>query len=517
MGSTTRRTGSSGSRWTLRSFAIAGAGSVVLVAGSAPRMAMAVSGALQNPDNGHWYKFVDVSPAADWDSCRIAAASLGGYLATLTSGAEAQWVVLNLDVANKPACWIGGTDGVQEGTWAWVDAETWSDSNWAAGQPDDAGGAEDCLQMAPDGTWSDEAATHTNAGCIVEWNTDPGSSGTGSPPIAPTNLAASYAPGTGVVLTWSDNSTDETGFRIERRPSGVAAFSERIALDGNAATWTDMALYPSTTFLYRVAALNEYGLSACSNEVSITTSAAEAVPAPPGAPGALTATPRPDPAIDLTWTDNGTDETSFDVERAAGGSAFRRRTLLAPDSVSMTDDQVHPGWPYAYRVRALSLEGPSGYSNAVSVTVPATIDVAVRSGTLTRARKPRRDALKLVALCTIPVPGGALDPVGNGLEMQIGPASAPAAVSIAAHDPAWKVKSRAGKAVRAAWTSPKGAAPKLRVTVDLVAGTITLTASGADFAADRSRNVRVLVACGANCGSHAAAWSESKPGVLRFK
>ena len=43
----------------------------------------------------------------------------------------------------------------------------------------------------------------------------------GTPPAAPTNLAATLQAGPQVRLTWRDNATNESGFVIERSTDGV--------------------------------------------------------------------------------------------------------------------------------------------------------------------------------------------------------------------------------------------------------------------------------------------------------
>ncbi len=52
-------------------------------------------------------------------------------------------------------CWIGGSDAAQEGTWTWSDGSAWDYQNWRSGQPDNLYGAQDSLQMYPDGSWDD--------------------------------------------------------------------------------------------------------------------------------------------------------------------------------------------------------------------------------------------------------------------------------------------------------------------------------------------------------------------------
>jgi hypothetical protein len=489
-------------------------GAAALVVGACPEAARAVEDVVQNPGNGHWYKYVDASPAMDWNACRIAAESMGGRLAGVPSSAENDWILQTLVASTgKPACWLGGDDAAAEGLWLWRDGSAFGFANWSPGEPSDVDGTENWLAMQTDGTWTDESATQTLSGYVVEWDSDPNAVAI---PQAPANLAASYVAGMGVTLTWNDSGTEEAGFVVERMLSG-GSFAIRTNTEADVATWTDFALAPTQTYTYRVAAFNSAGTSAYSNEVSITTAAAEPEPAPPEAPSGLAALATPAPSVELSWADNSDDEMRFDLERAEGGAGFSRRANPASDAIGFTDGSVHPGWPYAYRVRALGATGASAYSNTVTVTVPATLGLTAPTGVLTHARKPSRDTLKLASAFTIGLPGGSLDPVGAGLHMQVGPAAAPLAIEIGANDPGWKVKSRKGVPVKATWKTAKRVSPKVALTVDLARGTLVVTASGADFSADTSANVRLLVACGENCGAESATWAVRKPGVLQRK
>jgi hypothetical protein len=502
----------------VRVAAVAAFGAAALVAGGHPRAALAVEGAVQYPATGHWYLYVAAESPADWATSSAAAAAAGGYLASVGSVEENDWIVANLLAPSGATAWIGGSDTASEGSWTWADGEQWSFANWAPGEPSDSAGAENWLAMAADGTWSDEAAGQALTGYVVEWDTDPNSANPPSAPTAPTNLVAVYSQGAGVALTWSDGSADEAGFVVERLPSGLT-WSVRHTADADAEAWTDFALVPATTYTYRVAAVGSGGQSAFSNEVSVTTSATEAPPAPPAAPTALAAAVAGPSSVEVTWNDNSGDETLFDLERAAGGAGFAKLSGRPADSVAFTDETVHPGWPYAYRVRALSLQGPSAFSSAAAVDVPPTMTLATSSGTLTRSVKPGRDAVRTAAtfasLAGTGVP--SLDPVGQGLDLQVGPASAPVLVKIAANDPAWKTKVRKGEVVKATWRSRKGASPKVAVTLDLVRGTMSVTASAADFAQDPSADVRLLLACGENSGAASGTWTQRRPGVLKFR
>ena len=103
------------------------------------------TGWIYNPDNGHSYKRIDTSMT--WSDAKIYAENLGGYLATITSQDENDFVWDNLGASGPDFIWLGGTDEVTEGTWQWVTGEAWVYENWGPGQPDDGGYGQDYLSF----------------------------------------------------------------------------------------------------------------------------------------------------------------------------------------------------------------------------------------------------------------------------------------------------------------------------------------------------------------------------------
>ena len=90
------------------------------------------------------------------------------------------------------------------------------------------------------------------------------------PPQAPTNLAANATSTTDIALTWQDNSSDETGFKIERK-TGSGSFSEITTVGADVTSYNDTGLNANTTYVYRVRATNSNGDSNYSDEASATT------------------------------------------------------------------------------------------------------------------------------------------------------------------------------------------------------------------------------------------------------
>ncbi len=110
-------------------------------------------------------------------------------------------------------------------------------------------------------------------------------------PTAPSALAATTVSTTQINLAWTDNSTNETGFRVERSTDNVT-FTEIGTTAANVTTFNSTTLTSGTTYYYRVRAYNAGGNSAYSNTASATTAVVQAPypgPAIPNLPVTLQA------------------------------------------------------------------------------------------------------------------------------------------------------------------------------------------------------------------------------------
>src|SRR5256885_10198193 len=89
-------------------------------------------------------------------------------------------------------------------------------------------------------------------------------------PAAPTSPSAIAVSTSQIKLTWTDNSTNEEGFQIERSPDGVT-FSPLTTVAANTTIYGATGLAAGTTYHYRVRAYNAAGTSAYFNSASATT------------------------------------------------------------------------------------------------------------------------------------------------------------------------------------------------------------------------------------------------------
>jgi uncharacterized protein (TIGR02145 family) len=99
-------------------------------------------------------------------------------------------------------------------------------------------------------------------------------------PVTPTNLTGtsnfvrtnitSGPSSCNIILTWTDNSTNETGFKIERKvTSGTYEIIGSTQMDIN--SFTDSSVLPNTSYYYRIYSFNNGGNSPTySNELTIS-------------------------------------------------------------------------------------------------------------------------------------------------------------------------------------------------------------------------------------------------------
>jgi hypothetical protein len=189
-----------------------------------------------------------------------------------------------------------------------------------------------------------------------------------SAPPAPSLLNSNPISNTQVNLNWSDNSTNETGFKIERKTTTGGTYSEISQVGANVSTYNNTGLSGGTQYCYRVRSYNGAGNSAYSNESCNTT-----LPDAPNAPLNLVANLVQNPvSVELTWTDNSTNEEGFVIEKETATDAFIVIDSVGANVSTFTDLNV-TFLTYNYRIRAFNVTGTSTYSNIALVTVPVEL------------------------------------------------------------------------------------------------------------------------------------------------
>lgn len=197
----------------------------------------------------------------------------------------------------------------------------------------------------------------------------------GGKPSAPSGLSASASSPDTISLMWTDNSSNETGFDIERcTGSGCSNFSQIGQVATNEISFDDTGLTASTTYRYRVLAFTSTTTSKYSNIAEATTNALPVNP--PAAPSNLVVESVAYNQIGLGWSDNSDNEEGFHIERCAGPMAscidsdYLQIGEVGPDVTSYSSNGLDAETTYTFRTLAFNSAGSSGYSNPVEATTP---------------------------------------------------------------------------------------------------------------------------------------------------
>ncbi len=113
--------------------------------------------------NDHFYDLILSDDVISWHESQAAAQAAGGYLASITSSAENDFVTA---LTGGVEAYIGATDEGLEGTFVWINGDPFGFANWAFGEPNDDMGPASPLgedyaiinppaQGNPLGVWND--------------------------------------------------------------------------------------------------------------------------------------------------------------------------------------------------------------------------------------------------------------------------------------------------------------------------------------------------------------------------
>lgn len=198
-------------------------------------------------------------------------------------------------------------------------------------------------------------------------------------PAAPQNLVAATASTSEINLSWTDTE-NELAYVIERSTDGVN-FTVIQTLEANSTEHLDSGLLANTTYLYRVRGTNSIGLGDYSNIAGASTVLPESLPA---APVGLVAHADDGSqffrhTMVLRWQDRSTNESAFQIERAADGASFQPVASVAANQNTYLDRHLDSATYYHYRVRAVNALGASAPTViATESTHPQTL--LVRDG-----------------------------------------------------------------------------------------------------------------------------------------
>ena len=112
-------------------------------------------------NEGRCYNYL-TSSAINWHGARNMCLALGGDLATVTS-LEENTMMYNIK-SGTSHCWIGLNDIDVQHTFVWADDSESTYRKWSSGEPNNAFGNEDCVEIWPNQAWNDDSCEATK-GC----------------------------------------------------------------------------------------------------------------------------------------------------------------------------------------------------------------------------------------------------------------------------------------------------------------------------------------------------------------
>jgi titin len=194
-------------------------------------------------------------------------------------------------------------------------------------------------------------------------------------PASPSGLSAIAQSTTSVLLSWTDNASNETAFRIERAASTAGPWVQIGTVGAGVVAYTDTSVVAQTLYYFRVIASNVAGASAPSNVAAVSTPATPDTTAPTCALSASLATVAT-PGGSVTLTAQVSDNVGVTLVRFyRGGVEFAAVSSVpvadtpVPATQAVSFGTAADNGTYVYTARAFDAAGNSGQSSSVSVVV----------------------------------------------------------------------------------------------------------------------------------------------------
>jgi hypothetical protein len=192
----------------------------------------------------------------------------------------------------------------------------------------------------------------------------------------PANLAASVISSSQINVSWTGNAGNSNivGYTVAHATNSSFTGAEYDFVSGAGATsYSHTGLSSGVTYYYKVKAEGTSDSSDSAFTASISATAGGSVPNPPSG---LTASVVSSSQINLSWTDNSTNETGFEVKRAKDSNFMVDVVWVGGiQGTTYASTGLSSGTTYFYKVRAQGTAGSSAYSNTVSATTPGPSDL----------------------------------------------------------------------------------------------------------------------------------------------
>ena len=178
---------------------------------------------------------------------------------------------------------------------------------------------------------------------------------------APTNLITTTVTSSYINLSWSDNSNNEDGFKIERSSITNTNYTQIATVGSDILSYSDTTATEGNTYYYQIRAFNSNTNSTYSNETFVTI--------PLTAPSLRAVTVISSSQIDFSWIDNSNGELGFDIERSViTNTNYSLLATVGENIISYSDTGLTNNMTYYYRIRAYNTSENSTYSMETSAT-----------------------------------------------------------------------------------------------------------------------------------------------------
>ena len=163
-------------------------------------------------------------------------------------------------------------------------------------------------------------------------------------PANPAGLIATVYSSYRLELAWTDNSSNETAFKIERKTDS-GAFAEIASTSANVTSYEDTGVTSGHSYTYRVRSYNIIGYSSgYSNEITVT-------PSTVYTPGSLSANSVSPTQIDLWWNYPGSRNMNTFIERRTKDGGWSVIGSQPAGANTFSDKGLTPYTQYFYRIR----------------------------------------------------------------------------------------------------------------------------------------------------------------------
>ena len=183
----------------------------------------------------------------------------------------------------------------------------------------------------------------------------------------PSNMVSTVSEVGKVNVSWSDNSSNEDGFILERGVGEPLVWEVLDTLTTDVTNYLDEGVLEGVSYSYRCKAFNSF-TNTFTNYSNIS-SAVTKIKNPSG----LVSLADKVGEITLVWLDNSSAETGFNIERGIGNPiSYSVVGTVASNIVTYVDNTVSEGVEYSYRISAFNSLITSEYSNVVKIRSKAS-------------------------------------------------------------------------------------------------------------------------------------------------